>query len=169
MRCRSRPLCEDFRYDRRFDGTRPKGRTRRRHDGRVSVASWLPPRCPGNAGRSSDRAARTGEARAAEDQRKGFFDLALPWYDGGRPVAARGRSRDRVGYGSTAKMLGGGRCSLRISQARRKGGFPGRRRRCSADKLIERLVAHAGSPSRSSRIDRAAPGGGSNRSWRTPF
>jgi len=87
-----------------------------------------------------------GEGPSAEDQRKGFFDLRfLGTTADGRKLRAKVTGDRDPGYGSTAKMLGqAGACLAQdFAGSGRKGGFwtPAT---MFGDKLIERLVAHAG-------------------------
>jgi short subunit dehydrogenase-like uncharacterized protein len=87
-----------------------------------------------------------GEGPSAEDQRKGFFDLRfLGTTADGRKLRAKVTGDRDPGYGSTAKMLGqAGACLAQdFADSGRKGGFwtPAT---MFGDKLIERLVAHAG-------------------------
>lgn len=87
-----------------------------------------------------------GEGPSAEDQRKGFFDLRfLGTTADGRKLRVKVTGDRDPGYGSTAKMLGqAGAClAQEFEGSGRKGGFwtPAT---MFGDKLIERLVAHAG-------------------------
>jgi len=87
-----------------------------------------------------------GEGPSAEDQRKGFFDLRfLGTTADGRKLRVKVTGDRDPGYGSTAKMLGqAGACLAQdFADSGRKGGFwtPAT---MFGDKLIERLVAHAG-------------------------
>jgi len=87
-----------------------------------------------------------GEGPSAEDQRKGFFDLRfLGTTADGRKLRVKVTGDRDPGYGSTAKMLGqAGACLAQdFAASGRKGGFwtPAT---MFGDKLIERLVAHAG-------------------------
>ena len=87
-----------------------------------------------------------GEGPSAEDQRKGFFDLRfLGTTADGRELRVKVTGDRDPGYGSTAKMLGqAGACLAQdFPGSGRKGGFwtPAT---MFGDKLIERLVAHAG-------------------------
>lgn len=87
-----------------------------------------------------------GEGPSAEDQRKGFYDLRfLGRTADGRTLRVKVTGDRDPGYGSTAKMLGqAGACLvLDLAESGRKGGFwtPAT---LFGDRLIERLVAHAG-------------------------
>ena len=87
-----------------------------------------------------------GEGPSAEDQRKGFFDLRfLGTTADGRKLRVKVTGDRDPGYGSTAKMLGqAGACfALDFAESGRKGGFwtPAT---MFGDRLIERLVEHAG-------------------------
>ena len=87
-----------------------------------------------------------GEGPSAEAQRKGFFDLRFVGRTrDGRAIRTRVTGDRDPGYGSTAKMLGqAGAClALDSPRTRTAGGFwtPAT---LFGDRLIERLVAHAG-------------------------
>lgn len=87
-----------------------------------------------------------GEGPSAEDQRKGLFDLRfLGTTADGQALRVKVTGDRDPGYGSTAKMLGQAGASLAqdFAGSGRKGGFwtPAT---MFGDKLIERLVAHAG-------------------------
>jgi short subunit dehydrogenase-like uncharacterized protein len=87
-----------------------------------------------------------GEGPSAEEQRKGFFDIRfIGTTDDGRSLRVKVTGDRDPGYGSTAKMLGqAGACLAQdFADSGRKGGFwtPAT---MFGDKLIERLVAHAG-------------------------
>lgn len=87
-----------------------------------------------------------GEGPSAEQQRKGFFDLRfLGTTADGRKLRVKVTGDRDPGYGSTAKMLGQAAACLAqdFADSGRNGGFwtPAT---MFGDKLIERLVAHAG-------------------------
>jgi short subunit dehydrogenase-like uncharacterized protein len=87
-----------------------------------------------------------GEGPSVEQQRKGFFDLRFfGRTDEGRSLRVKVTGDRDPGYGSTAKMLGqAGACLAQdFAGSGRKGGFwtPAT---MFGDRLIERLVAHAG-------------------------
>jgi short subunit dehydrogenase-like uncharacterized protein len=87
-----------------------------------------------------------GEGPSAEEQRKGFFDLRFfGTTDDGRSLRVKVTGDRDPGYGSTAKMIGqAGACLAQdFADTGRKGGFwtPAT---MFGDKLIARLVAHAG-------------------------
>ena len=87
-----------------------------------------------------------GEGPSAEQQRNGFFDLRfLGKAADGRTLRVKVTGDRDPGYGSTAKMLGqAGAClALDLADSGRKGGFwtPAT---MFGERLVERLVAHAG-------------------------
>jgi len=87
-----------------------------------------------------------GEGPSAEDQRKGFYDLRfLGRTADGRTLRVKVTGDRDPCYGATARMLGqAGACLvLDLAESGRKGGFwtPAT---LFGDRLIERLVAHAG-------------------------
>jgi short subunit dehydrogenase-like uncharacterized protein len=139
---------EDFRYDEAMlMGRGLKGRTAAAGMtaglGGFMVAAALPP-----ARWALERFVlpAPGEGPSAEDQRKGFFDLRfLGTTADGRELRVKVTGDRDPGYGSTAKMLGqAGACLAQdFAGSGRKGGFwtPAT---MFGDKLIERLIAHAG-------------------------
>jgi short subunit dehydrogenase-like uncharacterized protein len=87
-----------------------------------------------------------GEGPSAEQQRNGFFDLRFHGTTAdGQTLRVKVTGDRDPGYGSTAKMLGqAGACLAQdFADSGRRGGFwtPAT---MFGDKLIERLVAHAG-------------------------
>jgi short subunit dehydrogenase-like uncharacterized protein len=87
-----------------------------------------------------------GEGPSAEQQRNGYFDLRfLGRTADGRTLRVKVTGDRDPGYGSTAKMLGqAGAClALDFADSGRKGGFwtPAT---LFGERLVERLVAHAG-------------------------
>lgn len=87
-----------------------------------------------------------GEGPSAEQQRNGFFDLRfLGKTADGRTLRVKVTGDRDPGYGSTAKMLGqAGAClALDLEDSGHKGGFwtPAT---MFGERLVERLVAHAG-------------------------
>jgi short subunit dehydrogenase-like uncharacterized protein len=87
-----------------------------------------------------------GEGPSAEQQRKGFFDLRfLGRTSDGRTLRVKVTGDRDPGYGSTAKMLGqAGAClALDLADSGKPGGFwtPAT---VFGDRLVERLMAHAG-------------------------
>lgn len=87
-----------------------------------------------------------GEGPSADEQRNGRFDLRfLGTTADGRKLRVKVTGDRDPGYGSTAKMLGqAGAClALDFADSGRKGGFwtPAT---MFGERLIERLVAHAG-------------------------
>ena len=139
---------EDFRYDEAIlMGRGLKGRTAAAGMtaglGGFVVAAALPP-----ARWALERFVlpAPGEGPSAEDQRKGLFDLRfLGTTADGRKLRVKVTGDRDPGYGSTAKMLGqAGAClALDFAESGRKGGFwtPAT---MFGDRLIERLVEHAG-------------------------
>ncbi len=87
-----------------------------------------------------------GEGPTAEQQRKGRFDLRFHGRTaGGRTLRTRVTGDRDPGYGSTAKMLGQAAvCLARDIGKDDKAGGAWTPATLFGDRLIERLVAHAG-------------------------
>jgi short subunit dehydrogenase-like uncharacterized protein len=89
---------------------------------------------------------KPGEGPSPEAQAKGFFDIRFYGIaEDGRALHAKVTGDRDPGYGSTAKMLGEAAVclALEVGKAEKPGGF-WTTASIFGDRLLERLIAHAG-------------------------